>query len=892
MTPFNADNLYHLYDQFHLPPQTREMIGSTLRRRTPLQKAPLQRTVGSMVCPKMGIEIRSSDKTTQRPAILKYIFDETVQGYIDSPFEINIRYEGRNGRCTTHNFTPHFLEWGSDGFWLEDWFSPEKYAELVRNNPMRYVYKNGKVHSPAAELAAEKMGLRYRIRSTEEITETEVRNWDYLRSYLSIPKDTPNTALKAMRDRFTHDSFCSLKEIINDRSSQFRDGALRAVAHQQVIADFSLAFAGNADRFILYRDESVRDLYRRTHYNNRPKSLGSMWDVRKLRPGGTILYLGEKFMVIALAEQHLILKNDSGGDPVEFSNSFVERAYLNGTLNPLTEADQVNDPLVLDSPFRHATPKAVQHAIKIQGLYRRWINGERSTDIDQYSDRTYRTYRKRERVAVAEGKDRLVAFLPQNHKRGSRAPKLSAEVDKIIRRVFEENYETLTAPNRWSVYGTLRQELSEHGLPSPSKGTFLKRLRRETSHESTARRLGYKTAYQEKPFAWSLSRETPRHGDYPMQCVHIDHTQLQIVVRSVLTGEVLDKPWLTLVFCAYSRRVVGFHLSMRAPSYHSDMCAIFDTIRRVGRAPDTLIVDWGRDFQSLDFDTFADVLESEILRRPKSAPRSGCVLERMFGISQTELIDNLPGNTKILRNPRLVTPQSDPFKLAALTLVDLYEGLEEYFTIYHETRHPALLITPLCQYSKGLDMAGQRLHRLKRESDLIPVALPSVRGQTRVLDAQRGVRVDRQYYRNPLLERQHFHKQCVPVKSHLLYPETVFALVDDTWYPMYSDRFGFLLNESSYFRRAALSELLLLNTWVDRSKLSALERRTALVKRLVHLAQVGETQHDETIADGTPHARPSLVAIPDSPEVLIQRQFARAFLELQAEEFDVDDSIL
>ncbi|MFP3554621.1 transposase family protein [Paraburkholderia sp. SIMBA_049] len=891
MNPFEPDRLYALFEQYRLPAQTQEAILVAIRRDLKLVQAPLMCTASSMRCPKMGIQIHMKEKSISRPASLHYIFDDAIDGYIDQPFELNLRYAGKRGKVIVQNVTPQYLIWGEDGFRLQDWETPAAIRGLVSKNPYRYVQSGDELRSPPAEEAARTLGLSYEIRSTAEIAEMQVRNWDYLRTYLRIPFDEPNPGLRMVRERFRCDAFCSLEEVLQGQPDAIHDDVLRAIAHQQIATDFRLAFVGDRDRFMLFRDECVRDLYRKTHFGTQTFNLGAHWSAKTLRPGGKILYLGARFTTIAVVEQHVVLQPDAGGDPVELSHNFVEKAYLKGTLCADTDCDQLDDPLISAGAFRFAGPKAIDRAIKMQSLFNRWSEGERSPEVCQFSDRTYRTYKKKLLIVTLQNLQPITAFLPQNHRKGSTAPKLSEEADEIFVRVFKENYETLCSPNRWHVYGILRQEMKKEGVPVPSKTAFLKRVRRTVSYKSTARRLGHKAAYQEKPFFWSLSRETPRHGDYPMQYVHIDHTQLQIVVTSILTGEVLDKPWLTLVFCSFSRRVVGFHLSMRSPSYHTDMCAIFDAVCRVGRAPDMIIADWGSDFHSIDFETLAAFLHAELRFRPKSAPRAGCVIERMFGITQSEFIDNLPGNTKILRNPRMAARESDPFSLAALTLVDLYEGLEEYFRIYDETRHPTLLVSPLTHYQTGLDRAGRRLHRLRREDDLIPAALPSVRGQTRVLDAQRGIKVGRHYYRNQRLERQDLHGQTVPVKAHLLYPETIFAFVDREWHPLYSDRFDFLLTESRYTRRAAFAELLLLHTWVDDSKILALEKRTALIMRLTSLAR--SRRGEDAMADETarPTAFNDLSAIMESPESELQRKFARAFLELTEEHFEGEDTL-
>jgi putative transposase len=68
---------------------------------------------------------------------------------------------------------------------------------------------------------------------------------------------------------------------------------------------------------------------------------------------------------------------------------------------------------------------------------------------------------------------------------------------------------------------------------------------------------GTKVAYNSSTWHWELTYTTPRHGDRPFAIVHIDHTQLDIELRSS-TGRLLGRPWLTLLIDAYSRRIQSF----------------------------------------------------------------------------------------------------------------------------------------------------------------------------------------------------------------------------------------------------------------------------------------------------------------------------------------------
>jgi putative transposase len=318
-----------------------------------------------------------------------------------------------------------------------------------------------------------------------------------------------------------------------------------------------------------------------------------------------------------------------------------------------------------------------------------------------------------------------------------------------------------------------------------SKVTFLRRVAREVDAETIRKRAGKKAAYQASTFTLVLRHDTPVHGDYPMQYVHIDHTELEIEVVSKKTGESLGRPYFTLIICAYSRRILGFYLSLRKPRYVSCMAALLDMIRRFGRAPEFVIFDGGSEFGAVDFKWMLRFIGSGEKPRKTSACREGDVIERMFGLSQAAFIHNLFGNTKLRTNPRGLTEETSPTNLARHTLEELFDGLGEYlFETYDTRRHGTLCMSPRQKFEIGLDRSGKRLGRIRRIKDCIPLAFPSVRGFTRKIDYQRGIHANHSQFRNPRIESPLYDGLSVPVKQHPIDRNIIYAYVEREWYPL------------------------------------------------------------------------------------------------------------
>ena len=89
---------------------------------------------------------------------------------------------------------------------------------------------------------------------------------------------------------------------------------------------------------------------------------------------------------------------------------------------------------------------------------------------------------------------------------------------------------------------------------------------------------------------------------------------------------------------AFSRRVLALYLTFDPPSYRSCMMALRECVRRHARLPQIVIVDGGRDFQSIYFETLLARYECTKKTRPAAKPRFGSVCERLFGTAKTQFI--------------------------------------------------------------------------------------------------------------------------------------------------------------------------------------------------------------------------------------------------------------
>lgn len=442
------------------------------------------------------------------------------------------------------------------------------------------------------------------------------------------------------------------------------------------------------------------------------------YDYPRLEAGAKILWDGIAYNIINPGHQEVVLEisdqSINKGSTFRLSRDrFVEYVQC-GDIRGIDEHED-KIPEEVTQIFSTASPEAIKKANFRFRAIDPLLRGSKFPG-EEVSSRTLRhwlsKYKKAEDIYDGYG---FIGLIDRSQNKGNRDRKISGTTIEILQRVIEEEYENTKGRNYRTVYGLLLIELEKNGLEDISYKTFTNAIKARKSPEQTEKIAGRRAAYQEKPpEILHLEWATPRHGSYPMSIVHIDHTELDIVLISSKTGKVLGRPWLTLATCTYSRRILAYYLSFNSPSRVSCMMIIREIVRKYHKLPKYFVVDNGAEFGSDYFETTTALFKSIIAKRPPGRPRFGSVCERIFGTVNTQFIHNLVGNTKILKKVRMVTKSVNPVNLAEWTLNDLNIALGIYIDdVYDVIEHPALLgLSPKEAFEQGKDKHGKREMRL------------------------------------------------------------------------------------------------------------------------------------------------------------------------------------
>ena len=480
---------------------------------------------------------------------------------------------------------------------------------------------------------------------------------------------------------------------------------------------------------------------------------------------------------------------------------------------------------------------------------------------DGVSERTVRSWMDKFRRAEAVQGSGYLGLLPRVHERGNRTPKLSNQTRALMMQFIETQYETLKQKPRLHVYGALVRACESQGTPAPSYRTFCGEVKRRPSYEQTLKRKGRRAAYQLEPAYMELEFTTPRHGDRPFHICHIDHTELDVELLCSNTGRNLGRPWFTLLTDAFSRRLLAVMLSFDPPSYRSCMMVLRECVRRHGRLPQIAVVDGGKEFESLYFETLLARYECTKKTRPPAKARFGSVCERVLGTTNTQFVYNLAGNTQITKEVRAVTASVDPKNHAVWTLARLYDRLCEWaYELYDTTIHPALGQTPRNCFADGMARTGLRSHRsIPYDEEFRMMTLPTTTKGTALVSPGKGVKINCLHYWSRVFRGPTVENTRVPVRYDPYNAAVAYAYVGSRWVSCCSEHYGVFRGRSEREMMLAAAELR--RQWRDHSRnlqltarkladfVASVEAEEAL---LIQRLRDAEAKHVYRAADGCP----------------------------------------
>lgn len=759
--------------------------------------------VGRYPSKKMGLVIQFESHRNELARIYELEYDPLVLEYYDQPPKIKLQYCCLNGRQIGVLHTPDFFVIRGNSSGWEECKTESELEKLTLKMPNRYqLDSNGNWQCPPGEEFANKWGLHYQVCSDKEINWKKQRNIYFLEDYLSVDLEIPTQNTIEIIKIISKNPGIKLSELISVGINA--DYIYKLIADQTVYVDLeSHSLCSESERVSVFINKETADALT-TVTNNNIYSPRQFIELTKIGKSG--IWDGQVWQVINVGTKTISLLGESSKIIQLNANEFkklIDKQDFKAIDNPW---DLTSD---ISSYLKDASVDDLEEASRRYSIISPYLQGEKA-DFSETPERTFYRWVSSWRSAEEKYGHGYLGLIPKNRKKHSGSQsKLSPKTQKIIDEFIQNNYLNFKQKGKYAAYSALRKACTDRGLIPPSYKTFVKNINQLSVYETVGKRQGKRIAYKNEPFYWELELTTPRHGDRPFEICHIDHTQLDIELVSSFSKINLGRPWLTLLIDAYSRRILAIHLTFDPPSYRSCMMVIRECVRRYGRFPGTIVVDGGKEFDSIYFETLLAAYCCTKKTRPAAKPRFGSVCERIFGTANTMFIHNLQGNTQITRNPRGVTKSVNPKNLAIWTLYSLYQNLCDWaYEFYDKKSHPALNQSPREAFEDGLIKTGLRHHKIITYDDNFRIfTLPTTTKGTAKVIPNNGVKIHNIYYWHNSFRSPEIEKTSVCVRYDPYDMGIAYAYVKNQWVTCISQHYSSLTGHSEKEIAIASEEL-------------------------------------------------------------------------------------
>lgn len=779
---------------------------------------------------KMGVSIGFESQTLESNAARRMEHDDRVWLYLDQAPKIKLTYK-INNKNRGYQVTPDFVAARGDRVVLIECKRLAVVQKEAVRRPELYVQRDGQWTCPPAEAEAQRLGMSFELWTESDFSHAGVANAEFLDDYLMAGAEIPGyeSALPAIKQWLAVKRRSTITALLAALRQQgvLSDHIHLAIARGDVAVDLEGIPVSIPDVCMVFSDQATMAAYAayaRTAPRDQPQV-----PVVCLRAGAQILWDSAPWTVLNVGAQRLSLHSEYGTQVLPLG--VVQDLVRDGVIESLAAPEQDERELAAENLMLAASERELSEAYKRLELIEPYLNGIASAP----RSRSIRRHLERYKTAQDQVGKGFVGLIPRTSKSGNRRGRLRQDVLALVIEETNSRYLTPTQISPKRLYGYIADRCAAEALPAPSYAWVCKFLKKLPPDLVARARNGDKVAYGHEPRVESTDLAEAAEPVRPFQRAHIDHTLLDMetIADQAWTG--LGRLWITIMIDHYSRRVLGLHLTYAAPSYASVMGVIRDCVKRYGRLPDTIVIDGGKEFRSIWFETACAWYGIRILRRPPAKARYGAQIERFFGTLNETLLYSLAGNTQNTKNVRQLTAEIAPSRHALWTFSALHDLLEEYiFETYETLKHRGLAMAPREQFAMGMTTAGLRPHRLIADDDIFRIlTCPSTKKKTAKVQLE-GVKINYIYYNSPALQGSFGKEVAVRYDSEDM--SIAYAHIGGTWLRLRARHHAHLRYMSEHYIK------LLTEEW--RKRRSAVEKErltdTVLIK-FMHQIQGTET---------------------------------------------------
>ncbi|MFM0735066.1 transposase family protein [Paraburkholderia sediminicola] len=717
-----------------------------------------------------GRQIRTRSRSLHASAVKWHEFNPAVAEYYLNAHTFDLTSRDDTGKVRNRqSHTVQLLVLADDEPYFEDWREEKDLTEAERRDAERHVKMSryhrdelGRWHDRLLEDACGQIGLKHRLRTSSDIPRTFVENMRVLEDYL----DDRNPLLAT-------DIIADLREMVSkepvryldllDKDGLSADLLLSAIATGIVYVDLSCVQVRDLDQLILFRDEGMSRAHASLVEGVLPQEAVPLPGVGALQLGMTIRYNDQNWELIhqRLDDTAEVLFRTADGRQIVMPRHEALQLLV-------AQQDHCERKLTLQAEKRRSLADFSSDALKLAASKLAAVRD----GSDGFSASTL-SRAKRVVRGAASTIDALITLAGRHADKGHRGPRLPAAVDRLATECIVKHYNSPPAPSARQVHDKFVERCVATGLSPMSYVTFLKRVK---DHVSLRDRQGKRVAYRDSDIPLILDIREPIHGLFPHEVVYIDHTLVNLMTAGP-NREDWGKIWITAAVDGHVPVTRALYQSYDPPSAWSALMVLRDYVRRWRRLPRVVVVDGGKEFRSHAFRIFCQIFGIDIRYRGPGRPRGGAPVERMFGVTEQELIGGLEGSSIQLKDARMTTKSVSPNQFRIWTFPVFCRALEHYlFKVRPLAVHTRLGVSPQDFEHMRLQQTGFRLHTtVEFDENLLLLTCPSPPQPSHRVYPHRGIWESGHYYWHSDFSRlagKKLEVRIEPWKASILYINT------------------------------------------------------------------------------------------------------------------------
>lgn len=624
--------------------------------------------------PKFGCVVGFESRGYEYPFGLMTAYRADVLAIFEQPPKVEFSTLTAEGRSFSIAHTPDLLVLTKTG--VEVWAVKDsgEMGTLTLSRPNVWQEKNGVYHSkPLAEYFA-RWGFRFAVATELNLDKQFVRAAEHLHHYISEFPSTPITPEEEdIIVGFTQrHPGARLGELEFSSPGRRIEVASYLLARGCIFTTWSDADFDHPETIRVFptlQDERAYHNY--IEYNRPiPKNLDEL-GVR-LRQGSIVEIGQETFRVISLTGSSVRLLNEEaeGTEGEQKDVSYQVLLDLKARIGGIYCAEKLFERLFRESPLEHritwAARKAAIEPYLPGGIRAHECPAQRS--IRRHRD----AYLKNVALSLPGDSAIFPGYFNCGRKRRSWKPEVENAIKENLRQ-HNLNPKDCTLQWAWQI---LVGKFPKADLPS--RRTLYRMLGEVNRHKKDWAKGGKRVAVRSEPYFGDDPIAGSPHGNRSWQRAHVDSTPLDL---SQIGG---GRSWLTTLIDAYDGRVLAHLRSDSRVNTERIRELLLLCVKKHGLLPKEIVCDWGSEHRSAWLALALAGLGITLSFRPKSDPRKGGPEESSFAALMRQIINNLEGNTKLMKKARLVTKAVDPKQFTVWTSEEITALLDEYFDLRNE----------------------------------------------------------------------------------------------------------------------------------------------------------------------------------------------------------------